>query len=113
MCVRDADGSVEREPGHELGVDVVLLRPADLPDAGVGFAPPFRDFVGEAAQGAPRFGVEVVAGVREEPCGVDDPAVTVELVLGVGPVADPYRNAVGVAGPAGQFLFGTGMAAVE
>ena len=59
-----------------------------------------RDLVGEAAHGPPRLGVEAVAGVGEQPGGVEDPAVAVELVLVGGAVADPHRAAVGVAGPA-------------
>jgi predicted AAA+ superfamily ATPase len=109
----DAQGAVEGEPGHELGVHVVGAVAADLPDPGVGFVPPFRDLVGEAAHGPPGLRVEPLAGAGEEPGGVEDPAVAVELVLVVGAVADADRAAVGVAGPAVEFPFGGWVAAVE
>ena len=86
---------------------------ADLPDAGVGFAPPLRDLVGEAAHGPPGLGVEPMAGAGEQPGGVEDPAVAVELVLVGGAVADADRAAVGVAGPAVEFPFRGWVAAVE
>ena len=111
--VGDAKGAVEGEPGHELGVDVVLRVVSDLPDAGVGFAPALRDAVGEAGHGSPGLGVEMVAGPRDEPGGVDDPAVAVELMLVGGAVADPDGPAVGVAGPVVERAFGRGMFAVQ
>ena len=73
---------------------------ADLPDAGVGFAPAAGDLVGEAAHRPPGLGVEVMPGGDEQPGGVEDPAVAVELVLVGGAVADAHGPAVGVAGPA-------------
>src|SRR5829696_7784521 len=109
----DAQGTVEGEPGHELGVHVVGAVAAELPDPGVGFAPPVRDLVGEAAHGPPGLGVEAMAGAAEEPGGVQHPAVAVELVLVGGAVADPDRAAVGIAGPAVQLPFRGGAAAVE
>jgi hypothetical protein len=69
--------------------------------------------VGEAAHGPPGLGVEPLAGAGEQPGGVEDPAVAVELVLVVGAVADADRAAVGVAGPAVQFPFRGWVAAME
>ena len=54
-----------------------------------------------------------MAGAGEEPGGVEDPAVAVELVLVGGAVADADRAAVGVAGPAVEFPFRRRVAAVE
>ena len=53
----------------------------DLPDAGVGVTPPGGDQVGETAHGSPGLGIQGVSGLLEHPGGVQDPAVTVELVL--------------------------------
>ena len=78
-----------------------------------GSRPAFGDFVGEAAHRPPGLGVEVVSGVDEQPGGVEDPAVAVELVLVGGAVADPDGLAVGVAGPACEVALGVGVAAVE
>src|SRR4029453_1711680 len=99
----DGQGTGGGEPGHELGVHVVGAIAADLPDPGVGLAPPFRDLVGEAAHGPPGLSVESVAGAGEEPGAVKDPAVAVELVLVGG----------AVAGPAVEFPFRRWVAAVE
>ena len=73
-----------------------------LPDPGVGFGPGGGDLIGQAGDDPPRLAIQGVAGVGEEPGGVDDPAVAVELVLSGGAVADSHRAAVGVAGPAGE-----------
>jgi hypothetical protein len=54
-----------------------------------------------------------VAGAGEQPGGVKDPAVAIELVLVVGAVTDADRSAVGVAGPAVEFPFRGWVAAVE
>ena len=54
-----------------------------------------------------------MAGAGEEPGGVEHPAVTVELVLVGGTVADADRAAVGVAGPAVELPFRCRVAAVE
>ena len=71
-----------------------------LPDPGVGFGPGGGDLIGQAGDDPPGLAIEGVAGVGEQPGGVDDPAVAVELVLAGGAVADPDGPAVGVAGPA-------------
>ena len=77
-----------------------------LPDAGVGLGPCGSDVVGEAGDRPPGLAIESVAAVGEQPRGVDHPAVTVELVLAGGSVADPHRSTVGVTGPAVEFDFG-------
>jgi hypothetical protein len=102
MSVGDAQGTVQGEPTHELGVHVVGGVVSDLPDAGVRLTPPAGDQVGETAHGPPCLGVEVVPGLHEHPRGVQDPAVPVELVLFGCAVAHPHRQALGVAGPAAQ-----------
>ena len=84
-----------------------------LPDPGVGFGPGRGDLVGEAGDRPPRLSVQSVAGVGEEPGGVEHPAVAVELVLAGGAVADADRAAVGVAGPPVELAFGWSGAAVE
>jgi hypothetical protein len=94
-------------------VHVVGAIAADLPDPGVGFAPPLRDFVSEAAHDPRGLGVEPMAGAGEQPGGVEDPAVAVELVLVGGAVANADRAAVGVAGPAAKFPFRRWVTAVE
>ena len=84
-----------------------------LPDPGVGLGPGGGDVVGEAGDGPPGLAVEAVAGVGEEPGGVEHPAVAVELVLAGGAVADPHGAAVGVAGPAVELGFGWSGPTVE
>ena len=111
--VGDAQGSVQGEPAHQLGVHVVDGVAADLPDAGVGFRPAAGDQVGEAAHRPPGLGVQVMSGLDEHPGGVDHPAVAVELVLVGGAVAGSHRHAVGVAGPAGKLPFAWCVAAVQ
>ena len=86
---------------------------ADLPDAGIRLAPAGGDLVGEARHGPPRLRVQAVPGLAEQPCGVEDPAVAVELVLVGGAVPDPHRRAVAVAGPAGELAFGGRVPAVQ
>ena len=54
-----------------------------------------------------------MSGVGEQPGGVEDPSVPVELMLVGGAVADPDGLAVGVAGPASEGVLGIGVAAVE
>ena len=107
----DAGGAVEGQPRHELGVDVVGGVGPLLPDPGVGFGPGGGDLVGEGGDGPPRLAVQPVAGVGEEPGGVDHPAVAVELMLAGGAVADAYRATVGVAGPAVELASRRGRAA--
>src|SRR5665213_2091640 len=63
MGAGDANGPVEGEPAHELGVDVVGTIAPDLPDTGVGFAPAVCDFVGEATHCSPRLGVKMMSGI--------------------------------------------------
>ena len=70
-----------------------------LPDPRVRFGPGGGDLIGQAGDDTPGLAVEGVAGVGEEPGGVENPAVAIELVLAGGAVADPDRAAVGVAGP--------------
>ena len=78
-----------------------------------GSLPSAGDQVGEAAHRPPGLGVEAVAGLGEQPGGVEDPAVAVELVLVGGAVADPDRHAVGVAGPARQLALRRWVPAVQ
>ena len=99
VVLGDAQCAVQGEPGHQLGVHVVGRVRTHLPDAGVRLAPSGRDRVGESRHRPPRLGVQPVSGMGEEPRGVEDPAVTVELVLVGGAVALPDRDAVGVAWP--------------
>ena len=113
MVLGDAQGTVEGEPAHELGVDVVGAIAADLPDASIGLAPAAGDLASEAVHRAPCLGVEPVPVVGEEPCCVEYPAVAVELVLPRRPVAEAYRPAAGVPGPGGKLAFGRRMPAVE
>jgi hypothetical protein len=47
-----------------------------------------------------------VAGAHQQPHGVEDPAVVVELVLVSGVIAEPDRPAVGVTRPAADLAFG-------
>ena len=110
---RDAKRAIEGEPGHELGVDVMGGCGPFLPDPGVGFGPGGGDVVGEAGDGPPRLAVQAVAGVGEQPGGVDHPAVAVELVLAGGTIADSHGAAVGVAGPAVELNFRWAGAPVE
>src|SRR5207248_11552124 len=69
--------------------------------------------VGEAAHGAPRFGVEPFAGRVEQRGGIENPAVAVELVLAGGAVANAHRPAIGVAGPALELALGGGVTTVQ
>src|SRR4029450_12585294 len=101
----DTSGAVQRQPGHELGMDVVGGFGPLLPDPGVGFGPGGGDPVCEGGDRPPGLAVEVVAGVGEEPGGVDYPAVAVELVLAGRAGADPDGSAAGVAGPAVELGF--------
>ena len=89
MVCRDAECTVEGEPGHHLGVHVVRGVGAHLPDSGVGLAPPARDGVGEAGDGAPGLGVQPVPRLGKQPGSVDHPAVPAELVLVSCSVTDP------------------------
>src|SRR5439155_18606250 len=106
MVLGDAQGTVEGEPAHELGVDVVGAIAADLPDASIGLAPAAGDLASEAVHRAPCLGVEPVPVVGEEPCCVEYPAVAVELVLPRRPVAEAYRPAAG-SSHAGTFPRGS------
>ena len=65
------------------------------------------------AHGPPHLGGEAVAGPGDEPRGVDDPAVPIELMLVGGAVADPDGLAVCVARPSVERAFGTRMLAVQ
>ena len=100
MVCGDAQGAVQGEPGHQLGVHVVGGVGADLPDAGVGLRA-----IGLATVSAKPAMVRHVSEYRrcpasaEQPGGVEDPAVAVELVLVGRGVADPHRRAAGVTRP--------------
>ena len=54
-----------------------------------------------------------MSGLDEQPGGVEDPSVAVELVLVGGAVADPHGLAVGVARPAFERVLAAGAASVE
>jgi hypothetical protein len=54
-----------------------------------------------------------VSGLGQEPRGVEDPTVAVELVLVGGAVALSDRDAVGVARPVLQFAFGCRVLSVQ
>jgi hypothetical protein len=97
--VADADRPVQSEPAHQLGVDVVGGCGPPLPDPGVGFGPGGGDLIGQAGDDPPGLAIQGVAGVGEQPGGVDDRAVAVELMLASGGVADSDGSAVGEAGP--------------
>jgi hypothetical protein len=77
----DAQGTVQREPGHDFGVHVLGGVTAYFPDAGVGLLPGGGDQVREAPHGPPRFRGQPAAALHERPGGVNDPAVAVKLVL--------------------------------
>lgn len=109
----DPDRSVQGNPGHELGVDVMPGRVATFPYAGVGLSPGSGDMVGEGAHGPPGLIVETAARIGELPGAVEDPPVTVQLVLGSGSVSDTHRCALGVSGPALQVPLAGYRAAVE
>src|SRR5690349_3566164 len=94
-------------------MDVLCGVAADFPDAGVGFAPPGRDRVGEPGHGPPGLAVEAVPGAGQQPGGVEDPAVPVELVLIGRIVADPHRPTVGVPWPSGQRALAGGVPPVQ
>ena len=113
MSDGDAERAVEGEPGHQLGVHVVGAIAADLPDPGVGLRPAPGHFVGEASHRPPCLGVEPVPGRHEQPGGVEDPAVTIELMLVGGAVADPHRSCCRVARPSSELALGSGMATVK
>jgi hypothetical protein len=54
-----------------------------------------------------------MAGCLEQPGGVDDPAVGIELMLVGGAVADAHWSTVGIAGPSIESPLGPGVLAVE
>ena len=85
-----ADGAVERDPCHHLGVGEVPVRPAHLPDAGVFAAPAVLEPLEQLARQRP----DVVVGRRTVASGlverVDHLAVDVELQLLRGGVADAH-----------------------
>src|SRR5205807_292979 len=111
MRVGDAQRSVEGEPGHEFGVHVVRAFAALFPDAGVGLPPAKRDLVGEPPHGTPRLRIEAMPGGDEQPCGVEHPAVAVELMLVGSTVADAHGTAVSVARPVDQLPLGEDVSA--
>jgi hypothetical protein len=78
---RDAQGTVQREPGHDFGMHMLRGVTAHFPDAGVGLLPGDGDQIREAAHGPPRFRRQPAAALHERPGGVNDPAVAVKLVL--------------------------------
>src|SRR5690242_9468152 len=86
---------------------------ADLPDASVGLPPAALDRIGERTHRPPCLRKETVPSLLEDPGGLEDPAVPVELVLIGSAVADTDRHAVGVARPAAEFAFGRRVAAVQ
>jgi hypothetical protein len=94
-------------------MDVVRRGPPDLPDSGVGSTPGRRDGVGKSGHRAPGLGMEGVAGVGEQPGGVEHPAVAVELMLIGGTVAVSHRPAAEVPGPAGELPLHAGTPAVK
>jgi len=113
MSLSDAQGTVEGEPAHQLGVHVVGGIVTDLPDTGVRVPPTAGDQVGETAHGSPGLGVQGAAGLLEHPGGVQHPAVAVELVLVGCAVAHSHRHAFGVAGPAVQVALSWYVATID
>ena len=83
------DGTVERDPGHDLRVREVPPRPAHFPDPLVGLAPAGLEPVEDLAGQAPRRVGRLEALVARLVQSVDDLAVDVELPLIGCAVADP------------------------
>ncbi len=89
---RQADGAVDRDPGHHLGVDEVPACPADLPDSLVGLLPALRQVLDEALVQDRSVGAVGDTALVREVQGLDHLAVHVELELVRRPVSDPYRG---------------------
>ena len=100
--VGQRDGTVQRNPAHELAVQEVAARAPDLPDAVVLFLPPFRGEVGQVSEEPARDVVDAVQLLRQSMDRVEQLAVHVELSLVPGAVADPYRRAALPAGEVGE-----------
>ncbi len=101
------DGPVHRDPGHHLGVDEVPARPADLPDALVGLAPPGLQELHQLALQRPRVVLAVdVGGYPGDVQRVEHLAVDVQLELVDGAVADPDGSGALVAGQPRYLVLG-------
>src|SRR4051812_15715586 len=85
------DRAVDGDPGHDLGVDEVPARPADLPDAFVRLAPRVLDVAQERELELPRVLVGLEPGLARLQQRVHQLAVDIELELPRGGVADADR----------------------
>lgn len=89
---READATVERDPGHHFGRDEVLGLAADLPNAVIGLVPALTDDLDDAAEKLPEGQADLTAVTVVEPGGVEQVAVGVELELGERGIADADRS---------------------
>ncbi len=113
-----ADRTVDRHPGHHLGVHEMPPRPANFPDALVGLRPARLEEVHQLALQRPGDVVDRIARAPDPACcelaadlarhvqGVHHLAVDVELELVDGRVADPYRSRALVAAEPGDLPLG-------
>jgi hypothetical protein len=92
--LRQADGTVQRGPAHDLGGQEVLRFPAHLPHALVLLGPAFGSGVGAGDQETPDVIVDVADLVGETVRGIEQFAVHVDLPLLPGTVAHADRAAV-------------------
>src|SRR6185437_9041704 len=99
-----AHSAIERHPGHQGGMGVTARRPADFPDAGIGLRPAAFEMIEQHFLDALRIvlGLDVVQ--RRQIERVHDLAEDVELLLGVGGIADADRRAALEAGEPGELV---------
>src|SRR5712692_7711600 len=74
-------GAVERRPGHDLPVHVLLVAGALFPDAGVGLGPPADHDLGDPADEARDVAVDAFAAPGRLRDRAEELAVDVELEL--------------------------------
>ncbi len=99
-------GTVDRHPGHDLGMGEVTTAPAYLPDAVVGVLPgPFQEIQNLQQHGPPSLALrqpQLPAGIQAG----QHLTVDVQLELPRGGVADVDRSRALVAGQPVQLVFG-------
>src|SRR5262245_10918510 len=83
--------AMQRRPAHDLGVDVVARRVADLPDAVIRLSPLRDRALDDPRQEGPVVRIRYVAALAPAPAQFEQQAVHIALELLLDRVADAYR----------------------
>ena len=100
------EGAVQGDPAHDLGVEEIPRRTADLPDALVLLGPAPGRGVGHGDEELLGRGVQLADLLAQPVDGSQQLAVHVDLALGPGPVADAHRSAVPPPCQVGELTLG-------